>query len=335
VRGALLDDKGRPLTGWFVGASDANVWATTDLQGRYSLALPLGPHEVTVKDPQGRVALTKPVRLVSPRGMDLPLVVALPVGQLKGMVVDRATKQGLNDANLQLFRAGETYNLSSRDTGAFSMPDLPAGEYRVVVTRPRYQPYEGALTIQAKQTTNLVVPLLPKTGSLAGRVTNLQGQGQPGVVVAIPSLKQTTVTDRLGAYLFRDLPPGEHQVEYSQGQRRLSATIVRIRSDETATENVTTSEPAPEQTSKAGTITGQVTDAATRRPLAGVKIVVEGGDLTVLTITASDGHFTVSDLPAGRYKVTATRAGYRSKLASASVTAKAGATVNLALPLAH
>jgi hypothetical protein len=333
LRGTLLDDKGRPLPGWGVGVPGANHWATTDVKGRYVLELPLGPYELTVRDPQNKVHLTKPIRLVTPQGMELPLVVSLPVGELKGMVIDKATKQGISDATVQLFRAGETYSFTGRDNGAFHHPDLPAGEYRIVVTRSRYKPFEGTFTLAAKQERSMVVALDPKTGSLAGKVTNLKGQGQPGVAIAIPKLKLTTATDRLGAYLFADLPPGQHELVVTQGARRIATTLVRIRSDETTTENVTVSAPeAAAPNSKAGQIAGVVLDAATKRPLSGVKIVVEGGDLTVLTITGSDGRYAVGDLPPGRYKVTASRAGYGTKPAAAAVTAKAGAVVNLALP---
>lgn len=330
LHGALLDDKNRPLAGWSVGVTGAERWATTDLKGRYRLELPLGPYELTVKDPQGVVSLTKAIRLVTPKGMELPLVVSLPVGELKGMVIDAQTKQALGDVTIRVFRAGESYNLSNRDSGAFYVADLAAGEYRLVVTRARYRPWEGNVTIAARREASVIVALQPKPGSLAGRVTSLKGAGQPGVTVAIPALKLETATDRLGAYQFPDLPPGQHQVVFTQGARRVATTVVRVRSDETATENVTTSPPAEAQ-NRAGTIGGAVTDAATRKPLAGVKIVVESKDLTVLTITGSDGRFMVADLPPGKYRLTATRAGFKSGISSASVTAKAGATVTLQL----
>lgn len=330
LHGALLDDKNRPLAGWSVGVLGAERWTTTDLKGRYRLELPLGPYELTVKDPQGAVSLSKAIRLVTPKGMELPLVVSLPVGELKGMVIDSQTKSALGDVAIRLFRTGESYNLSNRDSGAFYLGDLQAGEYRMVVTRPRYRPYEGTVTIVARREASVIVPLLPKPGSLAGRVTSLKGAGQPGVTVVIPSLRLETATDRLGAYQFPDLPPGQHQVVFTQGARRLATTVVRVRSDETATENVTTS-PPEEAANRAGTIGGTIADQVTKKPLAGVKLVVESKDLTVLTITGSDGRFVVADLPPGKYKLTATRAGYQSRAATATVTAKAGATVAITL----
>jgi hypothetical protein len=332
LRGTLMDDKGRPLPGWTVGVAALDRWVATDDKGRYALQLPLGPYELAVQDPQGKPALTKTIRLVSPQGMELPLVVAIPVGELKGMVIDKQSKQGVGDATIRLFRQGETYNLGTRDNGAFYMGDLPAGDYRVVVARSRYQPYEGSVSIAPKQERSLLVTLTPKPGSLAGRVTNLKGQGQPGVNVSIPVQKQNVATDRLGAYQFRELPPGDHEVVFTQGDRRVATTVVRVRSDETTTENVTVT-PQVVEANKGGTISGTVTDAAGKHPVGGVKIVVESGELTVLTITASDGRFTVTDLPPGTYRVSATKSGYKTITSTAKVSAKAGATVNIALPL--
>jgi len=59
-----------------------------------------------------------------------------------------------------------------------------------------------------------------------------------------------------------------------------------------------------------GTITGQVIDSATRQPLAGVNVVVEGTRLG--TITRDDGTFTISGVPAGTHTVRARRIGYGS-----------------------
>jgi hypothetical protein len=330
LRGTLLDDKGRPLPGWSVGVAAIDRWVLTDAKGRYAMNLPLGPYELAVMDPQGKTQLTKPIRLVTAQGMELPLVVAIPVGEIKGMVVDKQTKLGVGDATVQLFRAGETYNLSSRGNGAFYMGDLPAGQYRVVVTRSRYQPFEGAVTVVPKQEASMVVSLAPKPGSLAGKVTNLKGQGQPGVAVAIPSLKLSVATDRLGAYTFNDLPPGQHEVIFTQGDRRVATTLVRVRSDETTTENVTVTAQVV-AADKGGSIGGQITDAVSKRPVGGVKIVVESGDLTVLTITASDGRFTVTDLPPGNYRVSASKTGYKTRTATAQVSRTQGATLNLPL----
>ena len=94
---------------------------------------------------------------------------------------------------------------------------------------------------------------------------------------------------------------------------------------------MTTSSPPEATRDKAGTISGAVSDATARKPVGGVKIVVEGKDLTVLTITGADGRFSVADLPPGKYKLQASKPGFQAKAAWATVTAKAGASVAIGL----
>ena len=78
-----------------------------------------------------------------------------------------------------------------------------------------------------------------------------------------------------------------------------------------------------------GTITGQVIDSATRQPLAGVNVVVEGTRLG--TITRDDGTFTINGVPAGTHTVRARRIGYGS--VPMVVNVSDGATVSVAFAL--
>lgn len=78
-----------------------------------------------------------------------------------------------------------------------------------------------------------------------------------------------------------------------------------------------------------GIISGQVVDSATRQPLAGVNVVVEGTRLG--TITRDDGTFTIVGVPAGTHTVRARRIGYGSIPVIVNVTD--GATVSVAFAL--
>ena len=84
--------------------------------------------------------------------------------------------------------------------------------------------------------------------------------------------------------------------------------------------------------SPVGTLTGLVSDVATSRPLAGVKVVVDGLYERVAN-TGPDGVYTVL-IPAGDYRVTASAFGYYPVSASATVTAGAIAEQGLALTAA-
>ena len=78
-----------------------------------------------------------------------------------------------------------------------------------------------------------------------------------------------------------------------------------------------------------GTITGQVVDSATRQPLAGVNVVVEGTRLGA--VTRDDGSFTIVGVAAGTHTVRARRIGYGSVPIVVSVSDGATASVSFAL----
>jgi TonB-linked SusC/RagA family outer membrane protein len=78
-----------------------------------------------------------------------------------------------------------------------------------------------------------------------------------------------------------------------------------------------------------GTITGQVIDSATRQPIAGVNVVVEGTRLGA--VTRDDGTFTIGGVPAGTHTVRARRIGYGS--VPVVVNVSDGSTVSVAFAL--
>src|SRR6266699_1707978 len=78
-----------------------------------------------------------------------------------------------------------------------------------------------------------------------------------------------------------------------------------------------------------GTITGQVIDSATRQPLVGVNVVVEGTGLAAMT--REDGTFSIVGVPAGTHTLRARRIGYAS--VPVVVDVSEGATVSVTLAL--
>ena len=78
-----------------------------------------------------------------------------------------------------------------------------------------------------------------------------------------------------------------------------------------------------------GTITGQVIDSATRQPLAGVSVVVDGTRLGA--VTRDDGTFTIVGVPAGTHSVRTRRIGYGSVPVLVGVSEGATASVSFAL----
>jgi len=79
----------------------------------------------------------------------------------------------------------------------------------------------------------------------------------------------------------------------------------------------------------AGTITGRVVDSATRRPLSGVTVLIEG--TRIGTVTGSDGTFRLGGVPAGSRGVRARQIGYTSQLRNIIVGSGVTGSVDFAL----
>jgi TonB-linked SusC/RagA family outer membrane protein len=80
---------------------------------------------------------------------------------------------------------------------------------------------------------------------------------------------------------------------------------------------------------QSGTITGQVTDAATGQPLAGVQMQVAGTNVGGLT--DQNGRFLITRVPAGEQTIRAVLIGYAQATQAVSVTAGGTATANFSL----
>ncbi len=80
-----------------------------------------------------------------------------------------------------------------------------------------------------------------------------------------------------------------------------------------------------------GTVTGQVVEAGTNRPLASTQVSIVGTGLGGLT--DGSGNFSISNVPAGEHQVEVTRLGYQS--ATQSVTLASGETVTLNFTLSQ
>lgn len=78
------------------------------------------------------------------------------------------------------------------------------------------------------------------------------------------------------------------------------------------------------------TITGQVADSASQRPLAGATVRVDGTQRGAMT--ADDGRFTITGVPAGTHQVRATRIGYAPMSQTVTVLAGGTASVDFSLP---
>src|SRR5881227_86708 len=78
-----------------------------------------------------------------------------------------------------------------------------------------------------------------------------------------------------------------------------------------------------------GAVTGKVVDATTQQPLANVEVAIAGTPYRELS--RSDGSFTLNGVPAGAYRLRASRIGYGSQIQEITVTPGGTTTAQVTL----
>lgn len=110
--------------------------------------------------------------------------------------------------------AGEA---ESDSAGAFSVEELPAGTYRLVVRHPeRARGDLAGLGVAAGETSGPVTVLLGAAGGIEGFVTGLQGEpvaGAPVTARNAAGLTRTAKSDASGYYKIPSLTPGTYYVK--------------------------------------------------------------------------------------------------------------------------
>jgi hypothetical protein len=144
------------------------------------------------------------------------------------------------------------------------------------------------------------------TGSVEGTVTNHEGKSVEVIEVAVVNEEGATVghttTASNGTYTVPGLSAGDYTVVFSDKTEKYLTKKVPVTVEEG---NVTKVNAV---LTKAGSIAGQVTNAATNAPLGGVRVDVESlehpeDDFRV--VTEASGRYRVPNLEPGKYEITA------------------------------
>lgn len=203
-----------------------------------------------------------------------------PTGTLTGTVTDQ-TGDPVSGATVTL--AGTETTTSSDGTYKFS--DAAIGSYDLVVSAPGAETETVPVTLETESLTTQDVELTV-TGSVAGTITNQDGNPIEGATVSIDS--QTAQTDATGQYSIGGIGVGTQTLTVTTPDGAERTTEVDIVGGEQADGSLTFEQ--------VGGVTGVVTTTG-GEPVPDVPISVTGTD--VETTTANDGSFTIDGLPVG------------------------------------
>ena len=218
VVGRVLDPGGTPVPGARVNVASGGAGSrsvATGAGGTFSLTgVPPGTHTLrTMKAGFGAGERTG-VGIVADEETNVGDVSLTEAGRVTGTVTDTDTGQRLAGANVAVdgLRPGDPV-LTDAD-GRFAMPDVPAGERQVAVSKPGHEPQQYMLTVTPGEDARLQA-VLEAQGRIRGHVRRGDGTPVRGIAVVLmgPGTPHaTTVTDGTGAFSFTRLANATHTV---------------------------------------------------------------------------------------------------------------------------
>lgn len=243
----------------------------------------------------------------------------VPPGAISGQVTDVEDGSAISGAQV----SDGIRTVLTDATGGYTIDNVPPGTYQVFASKEGYQ--TSSLTVNVVSGTTTVADFsLTKTivpGSITGSVTDAEG-GSPIVGAMVSDGTRTATTDASGEYTIADVPAGSYGVTASKEGYESSSLTVDVLSGSNAVVDFSLNELIVP-----GSITGSVTDAEDGSPILGATVT----DGNRIATTDATGRYTISDVPAGSYEVTASKEGYESITSSVTVTSAATSEMNFSL----
>lgn len=264
--------------------------------------------------------------------------VTSPEGPVGGLTVE------VSDG--ELTRTATT--LTEGAVGSFLVPALPIpGVYTVTVHGEGWQTLTQEVDLRAD--VGLSLQIRRSSAQLVGTIIDAEtGEGIGGVGITLVSDGQTFKSSSAGAeddggFELRGIPPGSYVVTFERYGYATEQVAVTLAAGDRVPIAVEMTPVPPESLPDESTITGQVT-ATTGPVIAGARVVVtmtvattqpdgatEIGSVTRETTTDGEGNYTLSGLPPGIHRVTASATGHASLTRSVRVGVGASVTLDLAL----
>jgi len=179
----------------------------------------------------------------------------------------------------------------------------------------------GGGRINAYKALQAASPGPPTTGSMTGTVRDA-ATGATIAGATVTDGTRSATSDANGGYTIANVPAGTCTVTATASGYNSALQSVQVTAGQTSTANFALSPPPPP-----GAIAGTVRDAATGGTIAGAAVT----DGTRSATSDANGGYSIANVSAGTYTVTATASGYNSASQSVQVTAGQTSTASFVL----
>lgn len=278
-------------------------------------------------------------------------------GTIEGVVRDDATGMQLPGAEIRLESGMAVHTTLSAANGGFSLPDLPAGNYRLAVYRSGYVVHQEGLSVEGgfllRRDVRLLQAALP--GGVSARLrVGLRGEpvtwvdqfldhpifdpfatAQPSVAttwpiegasISLPNQNLVTWTDGTGRFGFPPMASGSYPMHVERlGFESLDTHLVLVDGELAV--------PEYYLYYNSGSVRGHVFTTNTSSPLAGALVSIEGTSLS--TLTDSLGAFEIASVTAGDVWLRAIASNHDSLLIKTGVAIGRATSLAIVLDYAY
>lgn len=318
VRGILVSEStGQPLAGVPVRLLNSGQSTVTDALGQFEfMQLNPGTEKLAV-DATGYLSLAVDLGLLKGQRLDLGTIAlkertpgntsTVTIAGVAKFTDDGVTFQNAVDATLS-FGAWTTQTNAS---GEYTLDGVSPGVIDLKATYTSYQPIEVSFTAQAGQQVRFDPVFRRGTGQSTLKV--LVASQSSGTAIAMASVSLNGVvrnTSAKGEVTFdTGVVVGDNIVTVSASGFETRIITINVQGNHAITLPVSLATKT--STSTQTVLQGIVSDAATRLPLQGVSVVVDGTGRS--TVSDATGRYTIGGVPdiAGSRKVSLTKAGYQ------------------------
>lgn len=240
-------------------------------------------------------------------------------GVISGAVRD-GSGQGISGATVSTSNGG--YSTTTAGDGSYSLT-VASGIYNVTASATGYLSQTvNNVSVSPGQTVTQNFTLYVQPGSISGYVRDSAGTAIPNASVSTNPGGYSTTSGTDGSYVLSGVAPGAYTVTASKTGYLSQSQNASVNAGQTTTLNFSL-------VSNMGTISGTVTNQS-GAGIVGATVSTSTGGYS--TTTGSGGSFTLSNIPAGTYSVTASAIGYSSQTQNnITVTAGQTTTVNFSL----
>ena len=172
------------------------------------------------------------------------------------------------------------------------------------------------------------------TGSITGVVTDsVSGAPIRGAMVTAALSNMCggrAITDSTGAYVLANLQPGPYiVVAHARNYHpyRYPDSVAVVAGQVTADVNFALAPMAPPPPPNPGSISGIVTDSATGEPVVGAVVMARHRRVMLRAVSGADGSYTIINVRAGNYRVSAHKQGYIPQMYPEPVIVDVGGSV--------